>query len=417
MNISVSPSPLSGTIPAIASKSDAHRRLILSAFADAPTDFVLNGASDDINATIGCIESLGAKVEKTQTGVRVTPGRVINEVSIDANESGSTLRFLLPVVLAKCEKAYFTGAGRLPERPLTHLIDALKSGGATFSSDKIPLTATGKLKSGTYTVPGNISSQYVTGLLMALPLLNGDSEIVVEGELASKAYVDITLETMRDFGLKTELTERGYRVFGNQTPVSPGKMVIEGDWSNAAFFLAAGAIGKDPITVTGLNAHSPQGDKNILSLLQKFGAEVEISEDAVTVKGGNLHSAQIDIGETPDLIAPLGAVAAFSKGETVFYNAGRLRLKESDRIVTMKNLILSLGGHAEEEKDKLIVYGGSVKGGECDGANDHRIVMAAAIAGAYSENGAVINGAEAVNKSYPGFFKDFELAGGVRHVV
>ena len=413
----VSPADLSGKIPAIASKSDAHRRLILSCFADAPTDFVLNGASDDINATIDCIKSLGAAVTKTDDGVRVTPGSVPAEAFINANESGSTLRFLLPVALAKCEKAHFTGAGRLPERPLAHLINALKSGGVSFSSDKIPLTATGKIKSGVYTVPGNISSQYVTGLLMALPLIDGDSEIVVEGELASKAYVDITLETMHDFGIKVQKTGRGYRVFGNQVPASPGKMVIEGDWSNAAFFLAAGAIGNSGITVTGLDMASPQGDKNIVPLLEKFGAKAVVNDSSVTVRGGKLHACEIDIGETPDLIAPLGAVAAFSVGKTVFYNALRLRLKESDRIVTMKNLILSLGGRAEEEEDKLIVYGGSVKGGECDGANDHRIVMAAAIAGAYSQNGVLISGSEAVNKSYPGFFKDFELAGGKAHVV
>lgn len=418
MNIFVSPSPLLGTIHAIASKSDAHRRLILAAFADRPTTFTLVGGSDDIRATVNCLEALGAKTQKGKNEITVIPGPEKEEAHLFANESGSTLRFLLPVAMARCEKAHFSGAGRLPERPLTHLMDAMRAGGTEFSSEKLPLTATGRMKSGVFTVPGNISSQYVTGLLMALPLLKGDSEIVVEGDLASKAYVDITLETMRDFHLTYQKTPTGYIVPGGQTPSSKGKMQIEGDWSNAAFFLAAGAISKEALTVTGLRPDSPQGDKAIVGLLEKFGAKAEMGENAVTVSGGNLHGCEIDIGETPDLIAPLGAVAAYAEGKTVFYNGARLRIKESDRIETMKNLILSLGGYAEETEDTLTVFGtGALAGGEVDGANDHRIVMAAAVAGSFSEKGARILGAQAVNKSYPGFFEDFNLAGGKANVV
>lgn len=413
MNISVSPACLSGTVPAIASKSDAHRRLILAAFADAPTTFTLVGGSEDISATVNCLEQLGAKIEKKKNEWTVIPASEVKEAHLFAGESGSTLRFLLPVAMAKCEKAHFSGAGRLPERPLTHLINAMKENGTVFSGDRLPLTATGRLKSGKYIVPGNISSQYVTGLLMALPLLDGDSEIVVDGELASKAYVDITLSTMHDFDLTVHATGNGYFVPGGQIPRSKGRMNIEGDWSNAAFFLSAGAICEKPVTVTGLHPDSPQGDKAICDLLRKFGAKIEISNDAVTVSGGNLSGTQIDIGETPDLIAPLGVAAAYAKGRTVFFNGARLRIKESDRIQTMKNLILSLGGSAEETEDELIVYGsGALSGGNADGANDHRIVMAAAIAGAYSEKGARISGAQAVKKSYPGFFEDFNLAGG-----
>ena len=418
MNISVSPARLSGTTAAIASKSDAHRRLILAVFADAPTVFSLAGGSDDINATVHCLEKLGAKIEKNKNEWTVYPACRVSEAHLFAGESGSTLRFLLPVAMAKCEKVHFSGAGRLPERPLTHLIHAMKAGGTTFSGEKLPLTATGRMKSGVFTVPGNISSQYVTGLLMALPFLDGDSEIVVEGELASKAYVDITLSTMRDFDLIVRETKSGYLVPGNQTPKSGGRMNIEGDWSNAAFFLAAGAISNAPVTVTGLRADSPQGDKAVCELLSKFGAKIERGENAVTVSGGNLTGCEIDIDKTPDLIAPLGVVAAYAKGKTVFYNGKRLRIKESDRIESMKQLILSLGGHAEETEDTLTVFGtGALSGGTVDGANDHRIVMAAAIAASASENGARILGAEAVNKSYPGFFEDFTMAGGNANVV
>ncbi|MBR3928098.1 MAG: 3-phosphoshikimate 1-carboxyvinyltransferase [Clostridia bacterium] len=418
MNIFVSPARLTGTIPAIASKSDAHRRLILAAFADRSTTFSLNGGSDDICSTVNCLEGLGAKIEKGKNEITVIPGPEKKEAFLFANESGSTLRFLLPVAMAKCEKAHFTGAGRLPERPLTHLINAMKAGGTVFSSEKLPLTATGKMKSGVFLVPGNISSQYVTGLLMALPFLAGDSEIVVEGELASKAYVDITLETMRDFDLVVQKTPTGYFVPGGQKPKSKGRMEIEGDWSNAAFFLAAGAISDKSVTVTGLNANSPQGDKAICELLQKFGAKVEFTSGAATVSGGNLTGCVIDIDKTPDLIAPLGAVAVYAQGETVFANASRLRIKESDRIETMKKLITALGGVSSDTEDTLTVVGrGFLPGGTVDGANDHRIVMAAAIAGCFSENGARILGAQAVNKSYPGFFEDFNSAGGKANVV
>ncbi len=418
MIISVSPARLSGVIPAIVSKSDAHRRLILAAFADAPTTFSLVGGSDDIWATVRCLEALGAKIEKGKNKITVIPGPEVSEAHLFAGESGSTLRFLLPVAMAKCEKAHFSGVGRLPERPLTHLISAMKAGGTAFSGEKLPLTAAGKMKSGVFTVPGNISSQYVTGLLMALPFLDGDSEIIVEGELASKAYVDITLLTMRDFDLTVHAAKTGYFVPGNQVPKSKGHMNIEGDWSNAAFFLAAGAISQKPVTVTGLSPDSPQGDKAICELMEKFGAKVEKTENAVTVSGGNLTGCEIDIDKTPDLIAPLGVIAAYAKGKTVFYNGARLRIKESDRIETMKNLILSLGGQAEETEDTLTVYGGgTLSGGTVDGANDHRIVMAAAIAGSASESGARILGAEAVSKSYPGFFEDFNSTGGNANVI
>ena len=413
MNIQISPSPISGTTLAIASKSDAHRKLILASFSDQPTTFLISGGSDDISATIHCLESLGAKFERDKNTLTVIPGPEKKEVELFANESGSTLRFLLPVAMAKCEKAHFSGAGRLPERPLTHLVNAMKENGTAFSGDRLPLTATGRLKSGKFVVPGNISSQYVTGLLMALPMLDGDSEIVVEGELASKAYVDITLSTLKEFSLSVTPTKNGYFVPGNQKPKSKGRMTIDGDWSNAALFLAAGAISKTSVTVKGLSMNSPQGDKEIVSLIQKFGADVRVTNDEVTVSGGNLVGLKIDIDKTPDLIAPLGILAAYAKGKTVFTNGARLRLKESDRIRTMKNLILSLGGQAEETEDELIVYGsGALSGGTVDGANDHRIVMAAAIAGAYSVKGARISGAEAVNKSYPGFFDDFNMAGG-----
>ncbi|MBQ3080274.1 MAG: 3-phosphoshikimate 1-carboxyvinyltransferase [Clostridia bacterium] len=417
MNASVQPAKLSGTIGAIASKSEAHRQLILSSLCQTPTRVIMRGKCDDTEATGACLEALGAKIEWDDEGATVFPDESPVYVNLDARESGSTLRFLIPVALAKCESVSFTGRGRLPERPLTHLIDALKSGGASFSSDRLPLSAKGKIKSGVYTVPGNISSQYVTGLLLALPLLNGDSEIRVIGPLQSKAYVDITLRAMEKFALSVQKTETGFFIKGNQTPVSPGTVTVDGDWSNAAFFLAAGAIGNEGVSVSGLQADAAQGDKKIIALLRAFGAQITENNGTFTVKGGRLHAAEIDIDEVPDLIAPLAVTAMFAEGKTAFVNGARLRLKESDRIRAMREMIENMGGQAEETGDQLIVYGKKPTGGRVNGMNDHRIVMAAAIAGAYSENGAVISHAEAVNKSYPAFYRDFEKMGGKADVL
>lgn len=417
MLVRISPSRLSGNVQAIASKSEAHRLLILSALASAPTRLVMRGTSDDIEATLDCIKNLGAAVRTDESGIEICPGVSIEGTAFNAGESGSTLRFMLPVASAVMEHAQFVGRGRLPKRPLTHLTEALKSHGVAFSSDSLPLETYGKLQSGVFTIPGNISSQYVTGLLLALPLLDGDSEIRVTGDLQSKAYVDITLRAMALFGLEAEKTESGYQIRGRQKITSPGTVYVDGDWSNAAFFLAAGAIGETGVSVSGLQANAPQGDKRIIDLLRGFGANITEKDGNYLIKGGRLRAQKIDIGEVPDLIAPLAVTAMFAEGTTEFVNGSRLRIKESDRINTMRNLINALGGKSEDVGDVLIVHGQKPLGGTVDGANDHRICMAAAIAGAYSPNGCTITGAEAVNKSYPGFYLDFMSIGGIQHVV
>ncbi|MBQ7897213.1 MAG: 3-phosphoshikimate 1-carboxyvinyltransferase [Clostridia bacterium] len=415
MRIKVFPSPLSGSIKAIPSKSDAHRLFICAALSDKETVIHLPSSSVDIDTTLDCLEKMGARIKKEGEYVTVTPSPFIEECVLNANESGSTLRFIVPVASAVCGKVTFEGSGRLPDRPITDLTNTLKENGVTFSAEKLPFTKTGRLHSGTFTLPGNVSSQYITGLLFALPLLEGDSEIILTTKLESSAYVDITLGALKKFGIEIKATERGYFVKGNQKYISPDRLSVDGDWSNAAFFLVSGAI-KNGVSMTGLDRSSFQGDKRILNVLEKFGAQIT-KKDEISVAESKLFSNTVDISEIPDMLPALAVLASFAKGTTKFTGGARLRIKESDRLHSVTQLINSLGGKAEELDEGIKVEGVGLLGGEVDGFNDHRIVMAAAIGGSLSKKEVIINGAEAVNKSYPAFFKDFESLGGKYNVI
>ncbi|MGI6151104.1 MAG: 3-phosphoshikimate 1-carboxyvinyltransferase [Christensenellales bacterium] len=417
MNVTVTPAPLGGTIAAIPSKSDAHRLMICAALADKPTELALSQSSEDIDATIGCLRALGAKLEWVGSSLRISPIETPASFPIlDCGESGSTLRFLLPVAAALCQQAQFIGSGRLPERPLSQLIAALKPHGVAFSAEKLPLITTGRLQSGEFTLPGNVSSQYVTGLLLALPMLSGDSRITLTTLLESAAYVDITLSALEKFGVAVQRQKDGFFIPGGRRFRSPGKAEVEGDWSNAAFFLCAGAIGGE-VSVTGLNPASPQGDRRIVSLLRRFGARIEESENGITAKRSRLIGCEIDINETPDLLPALAVVAAFSQGETRFVNAARLRLKESDRLTSTASLINALGGSATELPSGLVVRGKKLTGGYADSFRDHRIAMAAAVAAVGCEQPVIIAGAECAAKSYPAFYRDFCKLGGIADVI
>jgi 3-phosphoshikimate 1-carboxyvinyltransferase len=273
------------------------------------------------------------------------------------------------------------------------------------------------LKSGEYTLPGNISSQFISGLLFSLPLLEGDSLIRVTGILESRPYVDMTLEALGIFNIKIE--EAGqpltFRVPGSQMYCSPGTVHAEGDWSNAAFWLSAGAIGAGSISCTGLKADSRQGDRAITGLLERFGAHVSYDRDSVTVSPGALRGIEIDAGDTPDLVPVLAAAASVAEGETVIRNAGRLRIKESDRLRTVAISLSNLGADVAETEDGLVIHGKrTLPGGETESFGDHRIAMTAAVLSAACTGPVVITNAEAVRKSYPGFFEDFNTAlGGV----
>lgn len=412
-----------GAVRAIPSKSDVHRLMICAAFADRPTELRLSGTSEDIEATAGCLRALGAEVTATESGLHIVPVDRTKERTetplLDCGESGSTLRFLLPVAAAVCKRAGFTGHGRLPQRPLGQLEDALCSGGTKLTAPALPLETRGQLAGSYFEIAGDVSSQYVTGLLLAMPLMCREGEVRVTTRLSSAAYVDMTVRAMARFGVtvtKQPADGEGVRflVSAPDGYRSPGSVTAEGDWSNAAFILAAGAL-TGSAEVTGLSHDSPQGDKAVADILAQMGARVERNADGIRCtkpENGRLRGCEIDVSGVPDLLPILATAAMTADGETRFTGAARLRFKESDRLAAVCAMIRALGGRAEEQEDGITVAGGAgrIDRAEVDGFGDHRIVMSAAVAAAalLKEGGAVtIRGAQAVRKSYPTFFGDF----------
>lgn len=412
MDVTVTPSPLSGRVSAIPSKSDAHRLLICAAFADKPTKLRCKGTSEDIEATCRCLSALGTKINREGEYINVVPAKDIPaSPHLDCGESGSTLRFMLPVCAAVCSDGSFSGHGRLPQRPLSDLVGAMEANGVSFSAPALPFSHKGRLSPGVYSLAGNVSSQYVTGLMLGLSLLTGDSEIVLTTPLESAAYIDITTHALSRFGAAPERTEKGWRISGKGRFTSPGELEVDGDWSNSAFFLVSGA------GLSGLDTKSPQGDKEILSVLKDLGAKLRITPDGISADLSALSGTTVDVSGIPDALPILSVAAATASGETHFVNAARLRLKESDRLATTAAMLENLGIRAVEHPDGLTVYGGSFSGGTVDGAGDHRIVMAAAIAATFASAPVTIKGAEAVNKSYPTFFEDFKSLGGIANGI
>ncbi len=420
MEMRCTPAILSGKIKAISSKSHAHRVLICSALASEPTKINCNILSKDITATVECLKMLGAEIKTEENTLFVNPQKLSEKAEIDCGESGSTLRFLLPVVSALGIDTTINAHGRLPERPLSPLKEELEKKGVVFETDnEFPLHITGNLQSGEYELAGNVSSQFVSGLLFALPLLDGDSKIKLIPPVESKSYIDMTVATLRDFGILIEETENTYIIKGNQKYISPKEITIEGDWSNSAFFLCAGALSKDGVTVSGLNINSTQGDKKILDILKRMGASVEVNDDEITVKKNKLMGTMVNGGDIPDLVPIVSVMGAMcDKGVTHIVNASRLRLKESDRIATTEALLTKVGAAVSETDDGLVIWGeNDLIGGRVEGANDHRIVMSAAILSCLCALPVDIVGAEAVEKSYPHFFKDFNSLGGKANVI
>ena len=417
MNIVIEPSPLKGEIAAIPSKSVAHRMLICAALADGPTTLRIPKTSDDIDATADCLRALGAAITINNEDYIVEPiAQIENIPLLDCGESGSTLRFLLPVAAAAADRCRFDGHGRLPDRPLSDLTDAMKEHGVSFDGEKLPFTIGGRLRGGIYRLPGNVSSQYITGLLLALPLCEEDSVIELTTALESASYIDITLSVLKTFGITVHCERNRYIIPGKQVFRSPGTLPVEGDWSNAAFFLTAAALNND-ITMTGLNPNSAQGDRKIIALLEQLGAVTQKDNGRLTLRSDELKGCTIDIQDTPDLLPVLSVAAAFAQGKTTFINAARLRLKESDRLASSAAMIENLGGRAEVGEDELTVYGTGLIGGTVESCNDHRIAMSAAVAATRCSKPVTILHAEAVKKSYPGFYNDYNKTGGKAHVL
>jgi 3-phosphoshikimate 1-carboxyvinyltransferase len=413
MDISIKAKQVFGKVKVISSKSELHRLLIMSAFAKTESEISFVGTpSLDVLASIDCLKQLGADIIIDNGVMVVKPIKELpkERVKLFCNESGSTLRFMLPIVAVLGISAEILVSGRLKDRPLSPMYELLTENGVSLSKKgEYPLTINGKLKVNAVNIDGGVSSQFISGLLMALAVANENGKVQVTGNFQSKSYVNITVETIKKFGVSVNVLDNTYSVLGKE--YSGKKTVAYGDWSNGAFFLSLGAI-SGKISVQGLDENSFQGDKEIVNLLKKFGAVVKSEKNEISVEKNSLSALEIDVSDIPDLVPVLSVVAGLSKGTTTIFNGERLRLKESDRIKSSVEMINSIGGKAVETKDGIIITGvNEYSGGVVDSYNDHRIVMASAIASARSKNEIRIINALAVNKSYPSFFNELKGLG------
>lgn len=412
----LTPGPRCGCVKIPASKSQAHRLLIVAALGEGETRLRCDGISKDIAATVACLKALGAEIREEDGALLVRPilDLPAGECRLPCGESGSTLRFLLPVVGALGARAVFVREGRLPERPLSPLDRELCAHGMTLEAEGALLHCGGKLVPGAYSLPGNVSSQYISGLLLALPQLAGESRLAVTGPLESAAYVTMTEDALRLAGIQFDKHNDVYIINGMQKARLPETLTVEGDWSNAAFFLALGALSPQGMKVMGMDRRSSQGDRAVLEILRRFGAEIAEEGTDLLIRRGTLRAQVIDAAPIPDLIPVLSVVAAVAEGETHIVNAGRLRLKESDRLRSTTAMLSALGAQIEEQPEGLVIGGKpQLLGGTVDTVGDHRIAMSAAVAASACTGNVTVEGAECVQKSYPRFWEDYDaLFGG-----
>lgn len=414
----ITPALLSGAVQAPPSKSYAHRALIAAALANGTSKIENLAYSQDIEATITALRALGAKIT-VQGSTAMVQGLTfpLNAAVIDCEESGSTLRFLIPIAAALGTDTEYFGRGRLPERPLTVYHECLANKGIQFIPQAgMPFRVSGRLESGKFLLDGSISSQFITGLLFALPLLSGDSEIILKTPLESEDYVKMTIAILELAGIQITATDAGYHIRGGQH-YRAFSYTVEGDFSQAAFYLTAGAIGT-PVACTGLNPNSIQGDKKILDILLQAGAELTISQDRIDAGPGRLTAFSVDGSNIPDLVPILSVLAACCEGVSEIHHISRLKYKESDRIHSTAQLLKSLGVAVLEQDDRLVITGAhKLSGGMIDSFHDHRIVMAAAIASLKADDIVTITHSEAVRKSFPDFFAQFNRLGGNADVI
>ena len=407
-HITLLPGQRRGIVAAPASKSHAHRLLICAALGGSKATIACGDISKDIAATAKCMNALYADVTIDGDGIiRTVPVAKSGKRELFCGESGSTLRFLLPVCGALGAEAVFHREGRLPQRPLTPLDGVLRAHGMVIEEQGDLLLCRGQLQSGLYEIPGDISSQFISGLLFALPLLQGNSTIRITGKTESAAYIAMTEQALQESGICFERRGSDYTVFGDQHYALPEHCAVEGDYSNAAFFLCMGALSREGIRVTNMPAETRQGDRGVLNILRRFGAEVSESGGEVFVRGGHLHGCRIDAAPIPDLIPVLSVVAAAAEGETQIVNAARLRLKESDRLRTTAELLTALGGDVEELPGGLIIHGGELRGGTVHSCNDHRIAMSAAVAACVCREAVTVLAPDCTDKSFPRFWESF----------
>ena len=407
-----------GTIASIPAKAHVHRALICAALATSPSTILLSRTSKDIDATMDSLRGLGAHVVYENKVVTVTPGPAPAKGNVVPHESGTTLRLLLPIAASICNDVDVDAKGRLPDRPLEPMLGEMKAHGVTFSQDKPPFTMTGRLQGGNFSMVGDVSSQFFSGLLLAAPQI-GLSTITSTTPLQSSDYVTLTTETMRDFGVEVEHTlpdtniNEAFTVPFGASFISRDNYQIEGDWSNAAIWMVAAGMTGKPITITGMNKNSVQADRRIMQVMIDAGCDVVWDGMNVTVTGRASKPIHADLEQMPDMLPVMAALACSISGESSFVKGARLRLKESDRLVAVANLVRDLGGTVREEGDDLYIIGsGILKGGQGDCVNDHRLVMAGTLMALISESPVTLEDSEAITKSYPDFFEDWNLLGG-----
>lgn len=418
-DVKFSPFVPNGTVNVPPSKSDVHRAIICAAMANGVSRISPVALSNDIKATIGCIKALGADAVLENNVLTVDGTNMYKNKTalLDCGESGSTLRFFIPIAAVGNINATFVGKGKLPQRPIGIFTEALPKAGTVCKTEGgLPLEIKGQLKSGIFEIPGNVSSQFITGLLLALPILEGDSEIVLTSPLESVGYIAMTIRTMKQFGVNIQATEKGWHIKGGQS-YKTCDYTTDGDWSQAAFFMVLGAV-SGKITVKGVAKDSTQGDKKCAEILARFGAKVTQLDNEVTVEKRELKAITIDASQIPDLVPVLSVCAAFAEGTTKIINAERLRIKECDRLKATAELLNNLGGKVKELSDGLEITGvSSLKGGNVNGYNDHRIVMSAAVCAARSDEDITATFAMSINKSYPDFYIDYNSIGGKANVL
>ena len=428
MNTVVSPASLSGTLAVMPSKSASHRAVMMAAMASGQTELAPIQLSEDVKATLSCAKALGLIDAPVITPheipgfvrVRLSGGQSVMGGSLrtlDCGESGSTLRFFIPLALDGRGPVRFVGHGRLMQRPLDVYAQLLRPLGVRWELDEDGLTVEGCLSSGEYALPGDVSSQFITGLLLALPRLQGDSTIRITTPLESRAYVELTRRVQQTFGVASRWKDDGQTLYvrGNQSILSPGHAHVESDWSHAAFYLVAGAIGSGGmLRLTGLDQSSAQGDRQILRVLDQMGAVLCCDSDGLTVCSSRLRCANVDASQIPDLVPVLAVAMAAAEGESRITGAARLRIKESDRLSAMCAALSAAGADVQELPDGLIIRGGKpLHAARIDGCNDHRIVMAMAVAAAISSGNLTITDAQAVAKSAPAFWTEYASLGGI----
>lgn len=416
--VDIEPSRLEGSVSIPPSKSLAHRAIISAGLAEGVSEIENINFSKDITATTEGMISLGMEVTNKDEKLFIDGSGFINNednVTIECNESGSTIRFLIPIAMVKDRESTFTGKGKLVSRPLNTYYEIFDNQNIEYitTNGELPLTVKGNLNSGEFNVRGDISSQFISGLMFALPLLEDDSVINITTELESKGYVDLTLDTLNKFGITIKNDNyKSFYIKGNQKYKSQ-KYRVEGDFSQAAFWLVAGTLGS-AVEAVDLNLESLQGDKAIIEIIEKMGGSILETKEGIKALPTQTHGAVIDVSQCPDLVPVLAVLASLSEGETRIINAERLRIKESDRLAAITSELKKLGANIEELKDGLVINGvDKLTGGEVISHNDHRIAMALAVASTRATGKVTIKDSKCVEKSYPHFFEDFKKLGGI----